>query len=397
MAVAAAVAITGSALIAGGGAKSSASSDEPQVSVDSHRKPAARDAATPTQPDKRTRPDHAKPVRFTVSASGDLLMHQPLLDRARANGDGREYDFAPFFRRIKPYVERVELALCHAETPMGPGPPSTYPRFNTPTGLAASIRRSGWDACSTASNHSNDQGQRGIDGTVAAFNKHDVEHTGSFASRRASKRPTIVRVRGVGIGFVSYTDATNGIPSPHGWSLNEYAAANPKAGARAIIADARRAHRAGADAVIVNVHWGTEYARSPNASQLAVAKRVTKSRFVDAVVGQGPHVVEPIRRIHRKFVVFSEGNLVSNQSASVGLPAATQDGLIALLDFRSRGDDVDVRRVRYAPIWVRRGDYVVLPATPEADRSNAAALRASYARTVSAAGRERHIKPAFKP
>ena len=43
----------------------------------------------------------AKPgaIHFTVSASGDLLMHQPLLDRALANGGGGEYDFAPFFDR----------------------------------------------------------------------------------------------------------------------------------------------------------------------------------------------------------------------------------------------------------------------------------------------------------
>jgi poly-gamma-glutamate synthesis protein (capsule biosynthesis protein) len=228
------------------------------------------------------------------------------------------------------------------------------------------------------------------------LHKRGLAHTGSFASRRASRRPTILSVHGVRIGFVAYTDATNGIPAPHGWSLNEYAAANPKAGARAILADARRADRAGADAVIVNIHWGSEYAGSPNASQVAVARRLTRSRYVDAIVAQGPHVVQPIRRMHHKFVVFSEGNLVSNQSPASGQPAATQDGLIALLDFRARGGHVAVRRVRYVPVWVRHGDYVVLPADPHADPSNAGALRSSYDRTVSAAGRERHVKPAFK-
>ena len=71
---------------------------------------------------------------------------------------------------------------------MGPGPPSTYPIFNTPTGLAASIHRSGWDACDTASNHSLDQGQAGIDGTVKALHKRGVEHTGSFASEPSERQ-----------------------------------------------------------------------------------------------------------------------------------------------------------------------------------------------------------------
>ena len=330
-----------------------------------------------------------KPIRFTVSASGDLLMHQPLLDRARANGGGDEYDFAPFFKEIRPFVEGVDLGLCHLETPMGPGPPSTYPVFNTPTGLAASVRRSGWDACSTASNHSNDQGQAGIDGTVKALHRRHLAHTGSFRSRRASNRPTIVSVRGVKIGLVAYTDATNGIPAPHPWSLNEYAAANPDAGAASILADARRARRAGADAVIVQIHWGAEYDRSPNSSQMRVAELLTRSDRVDAVIGQGPHVAQPIRKVNGKFVVFSEGNLVSNQSAASGQPAATQDGLIALLDFNVRGKRVRIRRVRYVPVWVRPGDYVVLPAKPGGD----SALRASYARTVSVAGRSKRIKP----
>ena len=317
-------------------------------------------------------------------------MHKPLLDRALANGGGRQYDFAPFFRKVKPYVEGVDLGLCHLETPMGPGKPSTYPLFNTPAGLARSIRQSGWDACSTASNHSLDQGQSGINGTVKALDKRGIAHTGSFSSRRASRRPTIISVQGLKIGFVSFTDATNGLTSPHPWSVNEYRAPDPGPGSKKILRDVRRTDRAGADAIIVQIHWGDEYDRSPNSSQVDVARRLTKSRRVTAVIGQGPHVVQPIKRYHHKFVVFSEGNLVSNQRAGTGQPAATQDGLIALLDMQARGDRVTVRRVRYAPIWVRPGDFTVLLAKPDAGRD---ALRRSYQRTVSVAGRSKRIAP----
>jgi poly-gamma-glutamate synthesis protein (capsule biosynthesis protein) len=330
-------------------------------------------------------------VHFDVSASGDLLMHQPLLDRARANGGGDEYDFAPFFRRIEPWVAGVDLGLCHVETPMGPGPPSSYPIFNTPTGLAASIHRSGWDACSTASNHSLDGGQAGIDGTVRALHQHDVEHTGSFRSKRARNRPTILNVKGVKIGFVAYTDATNGLRAPHDWSVNEYAAADPKAGAKAIIRDARDARDAGADAVIAQLHWGDENSQRPNSSQVAVAKKLTSAKVITAVVGQGPHVVQPIDRMNDKFVVFSEGNLVSNQSAAAGLPAATQDGFVAVLHFKAVGDRVIVRRVTYAPTWVRLGDYVVLPAKP----SGSSVLRRSHDRTVRVVGKGEGFGPEY--
>jgi poly-gamma-glutamate synthesis protein (capsule biosynthesis protein) len=332
------------------------------------------------------KPSRPEQVKFTVSASGDLLMHQPLLDRAHANAGGGGYDFAPFFHRIEPYVAGVDFGLCHIETPMGPGPPSTYPIFNTPTDLARSVAKSGWDACSTASNHSVDQGTAGIKGTIKALHHAGVEHTGSFRSEKARDRPTMLRVAGLKLGFVAYTDATNGLPLPHPWSVNAYDYANPKQGAERILDDVKRAHRAGADGVIVQLHWGTENASTPNGSQRAVAKLITRSKLVTVVVGQGPHVVQPIERLHHKFVVFSEGNLVSNQSPASGLPAATQDGLIALLRFVARGDHVHVRKVQYVPIWVHPGDYVVLPASG-----------ASYRRTVDVAGSGKRFGPIAAP
>ena len=52
-------------------------------------------------------------------------------------------------------------------------------------------------------------------------------------------------------------------------------------------------------------------------------------------------MVQPIRRVNGKPVVFGEGNLISNQTAAC-CSAAAQDGLIALIDFVVRPG----RRVR---------------------------------------------------
>ncbi len=333
-------------------------------------------------------------ARFTVSVSGDLLMHQPVLDRALANGGGDHYDFEPFFNRVEPYVRGVDVALCHLETPLGPGEPTTYPIFNTPPALARSVARSGWDGCSTASNHSVDQGLGGIRTTAQALDRADLEHTGSFGSRGDSRDPTLIRVRkGLKLGLVSYTDATNGLAVPEPWAVNVFSLPATERARREIVHDARRARRAGADAVIVNLHWGAEYARRPSAAQVRLARALTESNAVAAVVGQGPHVVNPIERLNGKFVVFSEGNLVSNQSAASGQPAATQDGIVALLRFAVHGNRVSVERLRYVPTWVRPGDYVVLPASPAEDRSHAGALRASRNRTIGVVGRGRGFGP----
>ena len=291
------------ALVAGCG------SDEPRHEVAA--------TATPVPP---------RAVRLTIGVSGDLLLHLPIVARARALAGGRGYDFEPMLRPIRHWVRRNSLSFCHVETPLTPAAPTGYPLFNSPPAIARAIRATGFDACSTASNHSLDRGQAGINATRRALARFGVPHTGSFSSRRQQQRPLLLQARGVRVAFLAYTQMTNGIPLPHPWSVNI-------ARAGRILRDARRARRAGARIVIVNLHWGTEYRHAPDAFQRALARRLARSRAITAVVGQHVHVVQPIRRVGRLWVVYGEGNLLSSQTAAC-CPAASQDGMLVRLHLR---------------------------------------------------------------
>jgi len=338
----------------------------------------------------------APPVKFTVEASGDLLIHSPVWERAQTLAGGSGYDFAPMFTQIKPYIEGASLALCHMETPMTSAPPTSYPIFNTPPELAKAVAQTGWDACDTASNHSLDQGQDGIDQTGKTFDSAGIPHDGSFPSPAAQRKPVILKVHGNGgdlkLGFLAFTTDTNGIPSPHPWSVN---IAKPDL----IKEQVKRDLKAGADAVIVNLHWGggivPEYEQTPSSGQVALVKKVTATPGVAAIVAQGPHVVQPIRWVNGKPVVYSEGNLISNQSPLAGLPATTQDGLIALLSFVAKGGKVEAKMVHYVPTWVSIPTYEVLPVGPALHKGQADStqLRESYQRTTSVAGRGPKVVP----
>ena len=326
-------------------------------------------------------------VRLVVEASGDLLIHSAVFERALVLGGGSHYNFAPLFAQIKPYIRRADLALCHVETPMTPTRPTGYPVFNTPPSLAAAIGQTGWRACSTAATHSLDQGQRGVDSTIRALDRAGVAHTGSYSSAAARRTPLIMTVKGVRVAFLAYTEFTNGIPSPHPWSVNRASAAR-------ILSDAHRARRDGAQVVIVNLHWGDEDAAQPSSFQLHLAQQLTRSPAITAIVGQHVHIVQPIRIIGGKLVVFGEGNLISNQTSAC-CPAASQDGMIVLLTISVDSRGARVSFIHYVPIWVRHPGYLVLPAGTalRTDPADAAALRASYERTVAVAGRGPRIQP----
>ena len=318
-----------------------------------------------------------RPVRLTLAASGDLLIHTPVADAALRHGGGARYDFAPLFRPVRRPIARADLAFCHVETPLVPGPVQGYPSFRTPPDLARSIRRVGWDACSTASNHSLDAGEHGIATTLRALRGAGVKATGTARSRRARRRIAMLRARGVRVALLSYTAVSNGQLVPHPWTVNW---ASP----RLILSDARRARRRGARIVVVNLHWGAEYVHGVTPEQRALARRLTRSPAIDAIVGQHAHVVQPIRFVRGKPVVFGEGNLISNQTPGCCAPGA-QDGLIALIDFTVRpGRRARALRVRYLPTWVSHPDLTVVPA---------ARGSASWQRTVAVAGRRARVRP----
>jgi poly-gamma-glutamate capsule biosynthesis protein CapA/YwtB (metallophosphatase superfamily) len=334
----------------------------------------------------RARSGHtsAAGVRMTVEVNGDLLIHGPVWQRALQDGHGT-YDFSPMLREVAPYVRSADLAICHIETPMTPRPPHGYPVFNTPTQLTRAIRRTGWRICDTASNHSVDQGQYGIDQTGSALDRAGVLHTGSFASRAAEGRTLLVTVKGVKVAFLAYTEMTNGIALPHPWSVN-------LANVQRVRSAARRARRLGARVVIVNFHWGQEFRSQPSSFQLGTAEALAGDSDITAIVGQHAHVVQPITRVHGKLVVYGEGQLLSNQSAAC-CPVQTQDGMLVFLHIAVDGRHSKVTSIGYVPTWDRHPDYTVLPIGVALRHHQApgGVLRASYRRTASTVGRIRHL------
>jgi poly-gamma-glutamate synthesis protein (capsule biosynthesis protein) len=315
----------------------------------------------------------AKPTvgtRLSIEASGDFLTHSQVYNRARANGNGRRYDFKPMLRVIKPVIAKADIALCHLETPLWHGAPAGYPTFRTPPALATAIKGAGFDVCSTASNHTLDIGQKGVNTTIEVLNHVGLEHTGSYRSKAASHKTTFLSAKGVRVAFLAYTALTNGQRIPHSWTLN-------MAKASRIVRDARRARARGADAVIVNLHWGTEYQHAPSSAQRKLASALTRSKYITAVVGQHVHVVQPIRWIHGKPVVFGEGNLLSGQ-----VKPGTRDGLIAFVDLRAFSSGVRAVRVRYLPTYVRHPSYTVVHAGGR-----------SRKRTIGYAGHSARIVP----
>ena len=293
---------------------------------------------------------------FTVAFTGDILLHLPV-NYAAANygkNSGKKYDFEPMFTAIKPIISAADLGICHLEVPLHPESInlSGYPGFQGPAEIADAIVAAGYEGCSVASNHSYDRGVTGVKNTLDVMTSRGLGYDGMAYDQADRLAAQTYQVGDVTVAHLSYADWLNGLrlPSDQPWLVNLVDDA-------VIIADAERARQAGADVVLVSIHWGTEYRVDPTAAQTRMAKALTDAPSVDLVVGHHAHVVQPIGQYGSEYVIYGLGNSLSNQLWS----AQTTDGLLVTVEMASRDGDWMPRDVVYTPTWVQAGTYRILP------------------------------------
>ena len=298
----------------------------------------------------------APTTAITFAFTGDILPHTPLINQAKrtaiANSTAEtklDYDFRPMFLDIKSLVSGVDLAVCHLETPIAPEGEelSTFPLFGVPKEITTAIADAGFDRCSTASNHTYDRGNDGIDATVNALQDVGVKQSG-MARTPEEIEPHIFTVKGVKLCHLSYTFSYNGLIMP---DETQWRSAVINTGR--ILRDAKRARELGSQATIVSMHWGTEKDSNANSMQTSIADELTASGLVDLIVGHHAHVVQPTNQVNGVWVMYGLGNVLSNLPTDERWPINSQDAVIATtaLTISSSGKAVFEKPVMH-PTWV---------------------------------------------
>ncbi|MCK8433095.1 CapA family protein [Streptomyces sp. D2-8] len=266
------------------------------------------------RPDRGRPAPAAGPRGFTLVASGDVLPHSSIIDRARFDAGGTGYDFRPMLAGIRSVVSRADVSLCHMETVYGAdGVYTGYPTFKSPPEVARALAVTGYDGCSTASNHTLDDGAGGIGRTLDALDRAGVRHAGSARTEEEARTATVLRAGAAKVAHLAYTYDTNGLPLPDGqpWAVNLIDEAR-------ILADARAARRADADVVVVSLHWGTEWQDAPDDQQVTLARNLTAARTegrpdIDLILGTHAHVPQAYEKVNGTWVIYGMGDQIAGE------------------------------------------------------------------------------------
>ncbi|MFT5619007.1 MAG: poly-gamma-glutamate capsule biosynthesis protein CapA/YwtB (metallophosphatase superfamily) [Arenicella sp.] len=287
----------------------------------------------------------AQSKRLKLSFVGDLMCHEPQFTNAK-KADGR-YDFQPAFRLVSPFIKQADMAFGNLET-VFQGTElgreyAGYPTFNTPDSYANALANTGFDLLFTANNHSLDGRAKGVSRTLEILAENGLQHVGTFTEIAQKNTIQIYDLKNIKFSVLAYTEHSNGTPSEsEQFMLNFIDTAQVRK-------DIELCRAKGTEIIVLNLHFGTEYQRVPNEKQKEIVRFAIECG-ADIIVGQHPHVLQPVQRfvgseksqLDTGLVAFSLGNFFSHQ-----LGRYSNAGLILNIELEKNENTGEIEIINY--------------------------------------------------
>ena len=288
-------------------AKATVSTAQSTEEVQAQTEPTQTPAPTP----------EPEPVVQTVhfSATGDNLIHEGIYNQARARGSDGHYDFIPAYENLRDFYAGFDVNWLNQETLVNDDyEPSGYPMFSTPGDITNALYNVGFRVFSLSNNHSYDKGAGGIASSMAHWvaMPDDVVSMG-FYNLETYDDYVYQTINGVTIGYLSYTEMTNGLPTPSG---SEYGVVYLDQ--RDVIEKQITDMRPNCDVLVVSCHWGVEGSHTVTDAQRETAQWLA-DQGADLIIGTHPHVLQDAQWLsaadgRQTFVAYSLGNFLSTQN-----------------------------------------------------------------------------------
>lgn len=267
-----------------------------------------------------------------LMALGDNLMHMGVVNTGKME-DG-SYDYTFLFDGISDFLEASDIKVINQETILGGNDLgfSGYPNFNSPTQVGDSIAEAGFNVVLHASNHSADQGIKGLLNCVSFWKTYpDILTVGIHEEAAESHEIPVITVKDIDFAVLNYTYGPNleTMPSSIRGHLDMLCDWNKETGRidftklhPQVVDDIQRAEEI-ADVTLVFPHWGTEYTTTPSVYQEEFASQMVEAG-ADLIIGTHPHVVQPIEWVesengNRALCFYSLGNYVSTQQGALSM------------------------------------------------------------------------------
>ena len=291
-----------------------------------------------------------------IMMTGDMMCSSNQMRRQYSDETG--WDFSDSFEYVRAATKESDLAVANLETLLASGWPymvdeayiDNKNNCNAPARFLDAVRYGGFDMLMLSNNHNCDGGVRALLETIGQVERYEFPYTGVFKGSE-DDRFVIAEVNGIKTGFLSYMSAKttfNGKDAD--WTKEEkrdYLNVYTEKKAESAISKCRAA---GAEYVIVYMHWGAKNFRNLTEDQKTLAQSAADAG-ADFIIGSNPHLVQ----IYEELVsadgrtvpcYYSVGNFLATMNQ---VPGNRDSIMVAITLERQPDGSVALVRNEYIP------------------------------------------------
>ena len=232
----------------------------------------------------------------------------------------KQKDFRYPFLKTADLTSSADIAFANLEAPLVENCPTT------PTGMIfcarpeaiQGLKFAGFDILSLANNHILNYGQKGLKQTQTFLSSSNILYTPLSSSNNLA----IKQVNNTKFGFLSFDLVTY----PQTPFLSLISQISPTV-----------------DILIVSLHWGVEYQKTPTSQQKDLAHQIIEAG-AKVILGHHPHVIQPVEEYKSGLIFYSLGNFVFDQFWS----EETKKGIVAKIIFAGK----EIKSYETLPIYI---------------------------------------------
>ena len=221
------------------------------------------------------------------------------------------------FRYVENVTKNADVLLVNFENPVttstyavkGDVPLKADPKYTYLLSGANDVV-----VASQANNHALDYGETGLNESIKNLKEAGIYVIGAGMNSAEATKPVVIEKGYRKITILNYMDADNfaeyrGVMDPATANSSGYSAYDSELAQRQI----QEARENGSSIIIVYLHYGNEYSRSPNDNQIKISHELINDG-ADIVIGSHAHVTQGVEMYNGKPIFYNLGNFIFDQS-----------------------------------------------------------------------------------
>ena len=221
------------------------------------------------------------------------------------------------FRYVENVTKNADVLLVNFENPVttstyavkGDVPLKADPKYTYLLSGANDVV-----VASQANNHALDYGETGLNESIKNLKEAGIYVIGAEMNSAEATKPVVIESGDRKITILNYMDADNfaeyrGVMDPATANSSGYSAYDSELAQRQI----QEARENGSSIIIVYLHYGNEYSRSPNDNQIKISHELINDG-ADIVIGSHAHVTQGVEMYNGKPIFYNLGNFIFDQS-----------------------------------------------------------------------------------